>query len=171
MHAAAPSSVLIDRLYTQHHGWLHNWLWHKLGCRDGAADLAHDTFLRVLTAAPEQALREPRAYLSTIAQGLLVSRWRRLTLERRYLAELAELPAGAAASPEDTALAVELLVRIDTMLGELSANARQAFLLAQIDGLTYTQIAAQLGVSDRMIKKYMAQAMLQCALLIGDDAP
>ncbi|MGL9735318.1 MAG: sigma factor-like helix-turn-helix DNA-binding protein [Symbiopectobacterium sp.] len=31
-----------------------------------------------------------------------------------------------------------------------------------IDGLTYQQVADRLGVSDRMVKKYMAQAMFAC---------
>jgi RNA polymerase sigma-70 factor (ECF subfamily) len=49
-------------------------------------------------------------------------------------------------------------------------RARQAFLLAQLDGLTYAQIAGQLDVSERMVKKYMAQAMLQCMLCMDDAA-
>jgi RNA polymerase sigma-70 factor (ECF subfamily) len=34
--------------------------------------------------------------------------------------------------------------------------------LAQLDDLTYAEIGQQLGVSDRMVRKYMAQAMFQC---------
>ena len=51
------------------------------------------------------------------------------------------------------------------MLDRLNPKARAAFLLSQLDGLTYAEIAAQLAVSERMVKKYMAQAMLQCLLL------
>ena len=35
-------------LYSTHHGWLHNWLRAKLGNSFDAADLAQDTFIRVL---------------------------------------------------------------------------------------------------------------------------
>jgi RNA polymerase sigma-70 factor (ECF subfamily) len=52
----------------------------------------------------------------------------------------------------------------------LSPRARQAFLLAQLDGMAYADIAVELGVSERMVKKYMAQAMLQCALALGEPA-
>lgn len=62
-------------------------------------------------------------------------------------------------------IAVEMLCRIDAMLNTLSDKARKAFLLSQIDGRTYAEIALELGVSDRMVKKYMAQAMLQCLVL------
>ncbi|MGG2141888.1 sigma factor-like helix-turn-helix DNA-binding protein [Symbiopectobacterium sp. RP] len=48
------------------------------------------------------------------------------------------------------------------MLSTLSAKARQAFLWGHIDGLTYQQVADRLAVCDRMVKKYMAQAMFAC---------
>lgn len=43
-----------------------------------------------------------------------------------------------------------------------SPKARQVFLLSQLEGLTYRQIAVEMKLSDRMVKKYMAQAMLHC---------
>jgi RNA polymerase sigma-70 factor (ECF subfamily) len=165
----APAIQLVESLYSHHHGWLYQWLWRKLGCRDGAADLAHDTFLRVLSSKPTDALREPRAYLSTIANGLLVNHWRRLVLERAYLAALAQCEPGLEVSPEERALTLEALMQVDRMLDALAPKARQAFLMSQLDGMTYAAIGAQLQVSERMVKKYMAQAMLQCMLLCGDD--
>ena len=37
-------------LYAEHHRWLLGWLRQRLGCLHDAADLAQDTFIRVLTA-------------------------------------------------------------------------------------------------------------------------
>ena len=51
------------------------------------------------------------------------------------------------------------------MLGRLSHKAATAFVMAQVDGTPYREIAAELGVSERMVKKYIAQAVLQCALI------
>jgi DNA-directed RNA polymerase specialized sigma24 family protein len=51
------------------------------------------------------------------------------------------------------------------MLARLPRKVSDAFLLAQLHGLTYKQIALQLGVCERMVKKYMAQALLHCAVL------
>ena len=166
---SAPATQLVKSLYSHHHGWLYQWLWRKLGCRDGAADLAHDTFLRVLSTKPTDALREPRAYLSTIANGLLVNHWRRLALERAYVAALAQCEPGLEVSPEERALTLEALMQVDRLLDALAPKARQAFLMSQLDGMTYAAIGVQLQVSERMVKKYMAQAMLQCMLLCGDD--
>jgi RNA polymerase sigma-70 factor (ECF subfamily) len=169
MSTFSANADAIETLYTSHHGWLHQWLWRELGCSDGAADLAQDTFLRLLSARPPEALREPRAYLSTIASGLLVNHWRRLALERAYTEALAVHGEAFVPSPEERAMAIEALMQVDAMLNSLSAKAREAFLLSQLDGWTYAAIAEHLQVSERMVKKYMAQAMLQCLMIATAD--
>ena len=91
----------VHLLYRAHHGWLHNWLRAKLGDSFDAADLAQDTFVRVLRHRHElDALREPRAYLTTIAKRLVLNLHRRRSLERAYLDALATLPEAHAPSPE-----------------------------------------------------------------------
>ncbi|MGC3984398.1 MAG: sigma-70 family RNA polymerase sigma factor [Pseudorhodoferax sp.] len=157
MQSSHPESV--STLYAEHRSWLQTLLHRKLGCPHKAEDFTHDTFLKVLLSQASAALREPRAFLTTVAHGLVVSHWRRLELERAYLEALATQGQALAASPEEQALALEALQQVDTLLAGLSLKARQAFLLARLDGLGYAEIAAELGVSDRMVKKYMAQAM------------
>jgi len=155
----------IDAIYREHHGWLLGWFRRRLGGASCAADLAHDTFVRLMTSRDAQQLNEPRAFLRTLAHGVVVNHWRRQDIERAWLDALAVLPEPLAPSPEERFLAFETLCRIDAMLDRLNPKARTAFLLSQLDGLAYAEIAAQLKVSERMVKKYMAQAMLQCLLL------
>ncbi|WP_417662274.1 sigma-70 family RNA polymerase sigma factor [Pseudomonas sp.] len=160
------SEQYVQRLYSDHNGWLNGWLRRRLGCAHNAADLAQDTFVRLLSSPENLAsLRQPRAYLSTIAHGLVVNFWRRQSVERAYLEALAAQPEALVPSPEERELIVETLLAIDAMLLRLPSKVRQAFLLSQLDGLTYAVIAQRLSVSERMIKKYMAQAMLHCLML------
>ncbi|HEY0294508.1 MAG TPA: sigma-70 family RNA polymerase sigma factor [Bordetella sp.] len=170
----APNSsagAVVHSLYAAHHSWLFGWLRHKLGCEQQAAELANDTFVRLLASRQAEQLREPRAYLTRVAHGLVVNHWRRLTLERTYLDALAAQPEAVSPSPEQRMLALEALCRLDAMLDSLGAKVREAFLLSQLDGLTYAQIAERLQVSERMVKKYMTQAMLQCLLVVGGAPP
>jgi RNA polymerase sigma-70 factor (ECF subfamily) len=164
--STSPLPDAFEHVYSSHHGWLQAWLWRKMGSHEDAAELAQDTFLRLLASRASESLQEPRAYLRTVAHGLLVNHWRRLELERAYLAALAARPEQEEPSPEERSLVLETLMQIDSMLDSLAPRARRAFLLSQLDGLTYAEIALELGVSDRMVKKYMAQAMLQCMLLV-----
>jgi RNA polymerase sigma factor (sigma-70 family) len=155
----------IEAIYRAHHGWLLGWFRRRLGGASCAADLAHDTFVRLMVSRDAQAIDEPRAFLRTLAHGVVVNHWRRQDIERAWLESLAAVPEPLAPSPEARLLALETLCRIDAMLDRLNPKARTAFLLSQLDGMTYAEIAVQLGVSERMVKKYMAQAMLQCLLL------
>lgn len=166
----------IQTLYRNHHGWLYGWLRKKLGDAHHAADLAHDTFLRILTSHGSAhdkdqgsqlgALREPRAYLTTVAGRVLLNHYRRLSLEQAWVATLAQLPESHAPSPEDRLIILETLHEIDAMLDDLPTKARTAFLLSQVEGLTYAEIAEQLGVAVRTVKRYMAQAFEECLMLV-----
>ena len=83
MGIATDGQQQLHILYRDHHGWLQGWLRKRLGDREQAADVAQDTFLRLLSKERDLTpLRDPRAYLSTIAHSLLVNHWRRLAIER-----------------------------------------------------------------------------------------
>lgn len=159
---SSPHSAQVGELYRGHHSWLRAWLYKRLECRHQAADLAQDTFLRLLARDTLAGLREPRAFLATVANGLVVDHFRRLSLERAWLDSLAALPEPEAPSAEARALVLETLMEIDRMLDGLRPKVRAAFLLSQLDGLTYPQIAEQLEVSLSSVQQYMTQAFGHC---------
>jgi len=155
-------------LYVEHHRWLVGWLRYKLGCLHDAADLAQDTFVRVLGSRElqtEQQLQEPRAFLVTVAGRLVSNHFRRRSLEQAWLETLAALPEQQVPSPEVQTSLLQSLHEVDAMLDGLAPRVRQAFLLAQLEGCTYAQIAERLGISVRTVKRYMAEAYEQCIML------
>lgn len=164
-HSTLVPQDAVDGLYRDHHGWLDGWLRKKLGNACDAADLAHDTFVRVLRHRAElAAVREPRAYLTTIAGRLLLNHYRRRSLERAFLEALAALPEAQAPSPEQRLLILQTLDQIDAMLHALPARVRQAFLLSQLEQRSHAEIAAQLNVSVRTVQRYIVQGYEQCIL-------
>lgn len=164
MSAADTPQQTLHTLYSEHHGWLKEWLRGRLGCAADAADLTQDAFLRLIVAPPPERLREPRHFLITIARGLVVDLFRRRTLERQYLDALAALPAPAWPSEEERALIVETLMALDAMLAGLGGKVRQVFILSQFEGLAYADIAARLGLSLRTVNNHMAKAVEHCCL-------
>lgn len=152
----------VQSLYSDHHGWLHAWLRKKLGCAHRAADLSHDTFMRLLAREEPVAILEPRAYLTTIAQRVLANHWRREQIERAYLEALAHASDALAPSPEERAILMETLVEIDRLLDGLPAQVKRAFLHAQLDGMGHAEIAAKLGISISTVKRHLVRAGAQC---------
>lgn len=159
-HALQPPSMAA--FYEAHNRWLFSWLRKKLGCHFDAADLAQDTFLRILSKQNLQDIVEPRAYLTTVAHGLMVNHLRRRDIEKAYLAELDCLPASETPSTETRLMVLETLIRIDAMLDGLPPRVRLAFLLHQLEDLTYAEIAARLRVSISSVRQYVARALLHC---------
>lgn len=154
----------VHALYHAHHGWLHTWLKKKLGNPFDAADLAHDTFLRLM--GMRKFGDEPRALLTHVAKGLLVDHWRRQAVERAYLDTLASQPEGRVPSPETRALILESLFLLDSMLRAMPGKTRDVFLLAQLDGLTYAEISEQLGMALITVKRHMRRGFIACMAVL-----
>lgn len=120
--------------------------------------------MRLLKSDAAATLREPKDFLVTVAKRVMVDLFRRRTLERAYLEILTLIPEGYAPSPEQRQSLLESLQQIDAMLDGLGPKAKQAFLLSQLEGLGYADIAVRLGVSVSSVKKYMAKATEHCLL-------
>lgn len=166
MNASAPSSPTgIDVLYDDHHAWLRNWLQRRLGNAADAADLAHDAFLRLIVKPAPRGFGsrlEARAYLRSMAQGMCVNLWHRREIERAWLQALAAQPEAHAPSAEHQAMVLEALHEIGALLLDLPPKAAKAFLMTAVCGATAQEASHELGVSPRMVHKYVAQVMLRC---------
>jgi RNA polymerase sigma-19 factor, ECF subfamily len=169
--AHSPNGALVGALYRDHRAWLLTWLRRNIACEHRAEDLSQDTFVRLLGRERLAPPREPRAFLLTVAKGLLFDHFRRAALERAYLDELKALPESEQPSPEQRQLILEELQLIDRLLGKLSTKARAAFLHSRLDGLGHAEIAERLGVSVPRVRQYLAQGMRQCYVaLYGEPA-
>lgn len=161
----------VNRIYHDHHRWLVTWLCRKLGCTHNAADLAHDAFLRLLSLPDLAAIDTPRAFLTITATHLMIDQARRRKLERAYLEALALIQDGnCVPSPADCQEAIETLLAITRLLEGLPEKARRAFLLSRLEEASHTDIAAVLGISVSMVKKYIARAMVHCYQLMHGGA-
>ncbi|WP_409300383.1 sigma-70 family RNA polymerase sigma factor [Pseudomonas sp. KCJK8993] len=152
----------VGELYVQHHGWVVQLLRRKLGNREQALDLAQDTFVRLLRNQPLPELHEPRAYLNTVASRLCGQYFRRQALERAYRESLAQLEPEHQPSPETRLLILETLDTIGQVLDGLGTRVREIFLLSQLEGLTYPQIAERLQLSVNVVQKAMLKALRHC---------
>lgn len=156
----------VQSVYQAHHQWLRSVLQRKLGNASDAADLAHDTFERLIRADLREPLNEPRAYLRTIASRLLIGRARRAALETAYAETLALQPAPVEPSVEARALIIEALEQVCELLDTLPMTSRRIFLMAQIDGLSYAEIGQRLSLTPNAVQKSLARALVHCYTVV-----
>ncbi|SEM90159.1 sigma-70 family RNA polymerase sigma factor [Nitrosomonas marina] len=158
------SPAFIDALYRAHHGWLTAWLKKKMACPHHAADLSHDTFIRLLLQPKLPVLKEPRAYLLVTANRLMINLNRRRRVEEETLYSMAMLISGLSSQDvaHDSAVR-QLLERVLLMLvEELDGRSRKAFMLSRVDGMTYAEIALAMNVSENRVKQYLVKALAYC---------
>lgn len=155
-------------LYQEHHSWLWHWIKSRLDCDEQALDLTQETFIKLLVQGRAGDLYAPKAYLSSIARGLLVDLFRRRSVEKAYLDALQLQPEQHAISTELQHSILETLMEIDQMLDSMSERGRQIFLMAQLDGLSYVEISRRLGISVNTVRKHFIRAMTQCLLLLDE---
>lgn len=161
MHGTAVSFD-VGTLYALHGGWLHDWLHARTRCPQWAADLTQDTFCRLIERGGE-APADARNYLATVARRLLIDQVRRRDVERAYLDSSMLLAETAdVITPERIAEAVELLQGIVQLLDAMPAQTRTAYLMRRLDGLSHGEIAAALGISERTVKRRIAEAYACC---------
>lgn len=161
----ADTHKLMHDVYSEHHAWVYGWLRKKLGCAHNAADVAQDTFLRILSSRDALLMaRQSRGYIATIAKHLLIDRARRQRLEQAYLHELSLLALDNEGTPSTERLwaTLQALEQICQILDGLGAKPREAFLLHYLEGQTQAKVAEQLGISVRMVQKYLVQVLLHC---------
>lgn len=170
-HMPQVAACRSELLYREHHDWLFRWLRKRLGCEIDAADLAHDTYVRMIVSGRLPGQGQARPFLVQVAKGLVIDLHRRRALERTYLNGLAMLPKEHAPSAEERHLVLTTLTMIDQALDSLPDRVRKTFLMSKFEGWTYAAIAERLGVSVATVRKDMFKAALACMAALESDGP
>jgi len=152
----------INTLYRHHHSWLYQWLKRRLNHSEDAADLAHDTFIRILKRKDQLYFDQPRALLTTVAKGLLINWYQRKSIEKTYLEALASRAGYDEITPEQKLSAIESLCLINQLLYQLPERQQQVFIWSQLEGLTQQEIATRLNISTRTVMRDLVAVLTQC---------
>ncbi|ENX56879.1 MULTISPECIES: sigma-70 family RNA polymerase sigma factor [Acinetobacter] len=156
----------INTLYRQHHSWLYQWLKRRLNHSEDAADLAHDTFIRILKRKDQLYFDQPRALLTTVAKGILINWYQRKSIEKAYLEALSGRPEYDEISPEQKISAIESLYLINQLLNQMPERQQQVFIWSQLEGLTQQEIANRLNISTRTVMRDLVAVLTQCLAIM-----
>ncbi|EHM02863.1 Sigma-70 region 2 [Acetobacteraceae bacterium AT-5844] len=148
------------QLYLMHRQSLVDYATGLAGSRARAEDVVQEAWMRFRQALTQGWPERPEAYLYRIVRNLALDHARTQAAEERRDTHLSLVPPPATASPEDTLLHAEELRRIADALAELPERTRRAFELHRFSGMTFQEIATELGTS-----LPTAQRLTQTALL------
>lgn len=148
-------TTFVESLFHQQALPLVKYLTARFKNVDEAREVAQEAWLRIYRLDHPEELENAKAFLFQTASNLSIDRIRRVNLERKHAVFEEELTR----SVEDTIAAQQTLATIESALFDLPIKCRQAFTLHRHSGLSYPQIASELGVSTSMVEKYIIQVL------------
>ena len=136
----------------------------RVRCRQTAADLASDMFMKLQRLCPAiYSHGEARTYLYRMANSIAIDHIR-VTKRRSEILEAAgdQFQPSTDPGPEPAALARDEMRIVERALGELPEKSREMLMLSRLHGMTHGEIAEQMGVSKSLVEKYIVRAILHC---------
>ncbi len=151
----------LERLFSAYGRELESYLTRQVRCRETAADLAQETFVRMAQGAPEAGEQNVRAYLFQIAHNLAIDHFRRQKRRPTVLMppEDLHLHADEAPGAEQATAGRQRLDRLAKAVAELPPLTQEIFRRNRLQGLTYAEVARQLGISESSVQKRLARAL------------
>ncbi|MEJ8472497.1 RNA polymerase sigma factor [Roseibium algae] len=141
----------LHKLFQKHSREINRFLRRRGHTPETAADLTHDTFLRVLVSAPKESEGEdnPRAYLFKVSKNISLNYQRRERLVR--FADLDGDDVGELVDPAPSAETVvysrQCLDQVEVALAELPERTRKAFEMSRLGERTIADISKELNLS------------------------
>lgn len=148
---------------------LMQYLRARMRAGDDAEDIVQEAYTRLSAQPPERPIVDRERFLWRTALNLSVSLSRHQRVRTSAHSDCAVLDLLHPASPpQDEVLAMrERLAVVEAAIDALPERTREIFLAVRIDGMTYSQAAAALGISSSAVEKAMARAMAKLTLKVN----
>lgn len=134
-------------------------------------DLVQEVFLRLLRVEDHEAIRNPQAYLYTIAKHVLHQQALKdaaASEVTRFADVLGPLRSDEETDPEVLLETEQHFEAVARALEERNPRAYTTLVLHRCDGIPLKEIAPRLGVSYTMVKRYLAQALSLCQRMLDE---
>lgn len=172
LRADAPGGEATLHALEAHRSALQGYFRRRVRRAEDAEDFVQDVYLRVLAAGPDaEKVRSWRGFLLRAASNLLVDKHRRseARMESEHVAIEGELHDGGTDHPERVLIGRDALHALSEGLKTLSPNARDAFLLVRVDGLSHKEAAARLGIEPKAVSRHVERSLARLSAMLADS--
>ncbi|WP_164108714.1 MULTISPECIES: RNA polymerase sigma factor [Sphingobacterium] len=148
-----------DALYTEYSPRILGRLIRLLGHEDTAEELLQDLFLRVWDKKSQIDIDQSfKGYLFTIAQNLVYDYFRKQSLDERYRAEFVKTYSEFYGHIEEDMVFKQTEERLMSSIEKLPPQCKQVYILFKLEGKSYAEISALLGISKSTINNHLTKA-------------
>lgn len=185
---AGGEAACFEELVRRYQGPMLGFIGRRIKPRARAEELLQEVFVRVVKSRKRYTVQSKfRTWLYTIARNICIDEMRRksrrpVTVPNSSVRDTAvgrgdERPKGVETlpatgqSPESKAQGKEILVRIEGALDKLPEEQREVFVLRQLQGLSFAEVAEVLGISENTVKSRMRYALEKIRKSLVDLSP
>jgi RNA polymerase sigma-70 factor (ECF subfamily) len=150
----------LDQFFQRHFPMIRGKCARMLGDSEEAADVAQETFLRMVNSPVARESAAARAsWIYLTATRLAVDRLRHVGLGVEVLAPGTEAPVAAAGTgmtrgAEGVVAARQALARL---AARMDARTLEVLVLARFDRMTHEEVAGVTGLSSRQVRRILAE--------------
>jgi RNA polymerase sigma-70 factor (ECF subfamily) len=163
-HASVVSLDTLINFVRGEQGPLLRFLTYRVRCPSAAADLIQELYLRIVTLANPQNVRNPRSFLYTTAKHLAIDHLRReerAASRSTSLDQAASLPT-AIPDAETTVDAKHRLTAVLHAIESMPPKRRAVFVMFKFEHKSYLDIARELNISTKTVENHLTKAMSGC---------
>lgn len=157
-----------------HEPALRAWLRRRMPRALDLDDIVQETYAVLAGLSGHAHITNPRAYLFTAAQSVVLQQVRRAqVVSFETVAELEKLDVEHdTLSPERHALAGDELRLMSALIMSLPEKCRQAFVLRKVQGLSQREISLRMGISENTVEKHICKGLrVLMEGMKGEDGP
>jgi RNA polymerase sigma-70 factor (ECF subfamily) len=166
---APPGVAAAQGLYQRHAALVFRYCLHRLRRREDAEDAMQTTFLHAFRALGRGVVPATEtAWLQRIAHNVCLTHW---STARRRSSEQARDPQALAELAGEERVAWHDLIGLEECLARLPERQRLALLLREWQGLSYLEIASELGISLSAVETLLFRARRSLAQLLEGERP
>jgi RNA polymerase sigma factor (sigma-70 family) len=155
----------LHRQLVAHYGEIKRRLIQRLGDHDLAEEVLQETYIHLTRPVEFGIVRSPTRYLLMVATNIARMRFRR---ERPWVnLEDVDAAVGLVDDAPDPARSAEARLELEALqsaFDELTPRRRHILIAARFDARNLKDIAAELGLSQRMVEIELKHALDHCAL-------
>lgn len=144
---------------------LRAWLTSKYDSQIEVDDVIQEALVKVLVAREHEDLKSPKAYFFAVARNLAIDHLRKRKLvctESLTDREAMEVLDEAEPVEERVALNHELEILTEA-IQSLPERCRRVFTLSKVYGMTYNEIASEMGITFNTVSAQISIGLSKCA--------
>ena len=152
--------VAFELIFYRYKGKLYDFVRRSLPANDDPESIVQEIFTKLwINKNQLDSTKSINAYLYTMARNEVFGHLRKLLVRRKYLEELSFSLKEVSETSDRQIEYEELKSLVAQLIGSMPEKRREIFVLSRSEGLSYKEIAGQLGISENTVDSQIRKAL------------